>query len=203
MKVAVIGIGGRIGTRLAAELLSRGHTITGIERTPGKATPQRGVTIKQGDARQSATLAALIEGHDAVLSASRFETSDATALIAAVKNAGVPRLLLVGGAGSLEVAAGGALADQPDFPEPYKPEAEAGRRFLDTLRKERDLNWTFLSLSAEFAPGKRTGEFRVGGDQLLIDSKGKSWISMEDFAIALVDELENPKHSRQRFTVGY
>jgi putative NADH-flavin reductase len=137
------------------------------------------------------------------LSASRFQTSDANALIAAVKKAGVKRLLVVGGAGSLEVAPGKVLMETPDFPEAYKAEARAGGTFLDTLRKEKDLDWTFLSPSAEFVPGKRTGEFRLGGNELLVDSTGKSWISMEDFAIAMVDELEHPKHTRQRFTVGY
>lgn len=95
------------------------------------------------------------------------------------------------------------MLDAPGFPAAYRPEAEGGRRFLDTLRGERELDWTFLSPSAEFAPGERTGKFRLGGDQLLSDANGKSWISMEDFAIAFVDELETPKHSRQRFTVGY
>lgn len=113
------------------------------------------------------------------------------------------RWLVVGGAGSLEVAPGQALLGAPGFPVAYRPEAEVGRRFLDALRTERELDWTFLSPSAEFVPGERTGTFRLGGDQLLTDASGRSWISMEDYAIAFVDELETPKHSRQRFTVGY
>jgi uncharacterized protein len=125
-------------------------------------------------------------------------------LINAVKRSGVKRLLVVGGAGSLEVAPGKALVDSPGLSgRAYKAEATAGVKFLVVLRKERDLDWTFLSPSAEFAPGERTGKFRLRGDQMLVDAKGKSWISMEDFAIAFVDELEHPKHSRQRFTVGY
>lgn len=188
---------------MATELLSRGHTVTGIDRSPVKVDPRPGVTIKQGDATKFLMLAPLLAGHDAVLSASRFQTSDANALITAVKKAGVKRLLVVGGAGSLEVAPGKALVDTPDFPEDYKEEARAGVKFLDTLRNEKELDWTCLSPSAEFSPGDRTGKFRIGGDQLLVDSNGKSWISMEDFAIAMVDELEHPKHSRQRFTVGY
>ena len=95
------------------------------------------------------------------------------------------------------------VADTPGFPEAYKAESSAGGRFLDALRKEGDLDWTFLSPSAEFAPGERTGRFRLGGNELLVDATGKSRISMEDFAIAFVDELEHPKHNRQRFTVGY
>ena len=112
-------------------------------------------------------------------------------------------VLVVGGAGSLQVAPGKALIDTPGFPEAYKAESSAGGRFLDALRKEGDLDWTFLSPSAEFAPGERTGRFRLGGNELLVDATGKSRISMEDFAIAFVDELEHPKHNRQRFTVGY
>jgi putative NADH-flavin reductase len=109
----------------------------------------------------------------------------------------------VGGAGTLEVAPGKALIDTPDFPEAYKREAAAGGKFLDALRSEREIDWTCLSPSAEFVPGRRTGQFRLGDDRLLVDASGRSWISMEDFAIALVDELETPKHCRRRFTVGY
>lgn len=203
MNVALIGIGGRVGSRLATELLSRGHRVTGIEREPENISRRPGVTIKQADARQASLLAPVIAGHDAVMSACRFETSDATALINALKQAGVARLLVVGGAGSLEVAPGSLLMETPDFPEAFKTEARAGGKFLGTLRKESDLDWTFLSPSADFAPGKRTGKFRLGGNELLVDEKGKSWISMEDFAIAMVDELEHPKHVRQRFTIGY
>jgi putative NADH-flavin reductase len=165
--------------------------------------PLPGLEVKTGDATDAAQLAPLLVGQDAVISASNFTSSDPKALITAVKQAGVGRLLVVGGAGSLEAAPGQALADTPDFPDAYKPEAAAGQAFLDVLRSEQDLDWTFLSPSAEFAPGVRTGKFRLGGDQLLVDAQGKSGISMEDFAIALVDELETPQHSRQRFTVGY
>ncbi|HJR15139.1 MAG TPA: NAD(P)-dependent oxidoreductase [Rhodanobacteraceae bacterium] len=203
MKIALIGISGRVGSRIFAELLSRGHTVTGIARDTVNVAPLPGLEIKSADAADAAQLAPLLVGHDAVISASKFVSSDATALIAAVRQAGVPRLLVVGGAGSLEVAPGKTLADTPGFPESYKAEAAAGRAFLETLRSERDIDWAFVSPSAEFAPGLRTGKFRLGGDQLLADAHGKSWISMEDFAIALVDELETPRHPRQRFTVGY
>ena len=203
MNIALIGVSGRVGSRLLAELLRRGHRVTGIARDTSKLASQPQLVLKNGDANQPAQLAPLLAGHDAVLSALKFATSDAAALIAAVKQAGVDRLLVVGGAGSLEVAPGRALLDTPDFPAAYRPEAEAGRRFLDTLRTERSLDWTFLSPAAEFVPGERSGKFRLGGDQLLADANGRSWISMEDYAIAFVDELETPKHSRQRFTVGY
>lgn len=125
-----------------------------------------------------------------MISASRFVTSDIDALIAAVKTAGVKRLLVVGGAGSLEVAPGKALMDSDGFPEAFKAEAKAGAQFLERLKAEPDLDSTFLSPSADFAPGKRTGHFRLGGDRLLTDDAGKSHISMEDFAIAMADEVE-------------
>jgi putative NADH-flavin reductase len=203
MKVALIGVSGQVGTRLLAELLRRGHEVTGIARDVRGMAARPHLLLKNGDATRTTQLAPLLAGHDAAISATRFATSDARALIDAVKQAGVPRLLVVGGAASLEVAPGQVLIDAPGFPAAYKPEAEAGRRFLDTLRKATQLDWSFLSPSAEFVPGERTGTFRLGGDQLLTDANGRSWISMEDFAIALVDELETPRHSRQRFTVGY
>ncbi|SMF33142.1 NAD(P)-dependent oxidoreductase [Pseudogulbenkiania subflava] len=203
MNVVIIGISGRVGSRLATELLQRGHQVTGIARDIGKVEPRAGVTLKQADATDPATLAPLLAGHDAVISASMFLSSNAASLISAVKQAGVPRLLVVGGAGSLDVAPGVQLIDTPEFPAIYKAEASAGRDFLNALRGESALDWTFLSPSALFEPGERTGQFRIGADELLIDAQGKSWISMEDYAIALADELETPSHSRRRFTVGY
>jgi putative NADH-flavin reductase len=203
MKTALIGVTGRVGSRLLAELLRRGHHVTGIARNTGKLAGQPGLVPKNADADQPAQLAPLLAGHDAVISALKFATTDAAALITAVKQARVKRLMVVGGAATLEVAPGHILLDAPGFPAAYRPEAEGGRRFLDILRGERELDWTFLSPPAEFDPGERTGKFRLGTDQLLTDANGKSWISMEDYAIAFVEELEAPKHSRQRFTVGY
>ncbi|MDE8650584.1 NAD(P)-dependent oxidoreductase [Novosphingobium album (ex Liu et al. 2023)] len=202
MKVALIGATGRVGSRLTTELVSRGHVVTGIVMHPPVNAPDT-ITIVQANAADANALAPLLVGHDAVISAARFVTSDADALIAAVTMAQVKRLLVVGGAGSLEVAPGTALLDSDGFPEAFRTEAQAGARFLQRLRSERDVDWTFLSPSAEFASGARTGHFRLGRNDLLIDANGKSHISMEDFAIAMVDELEKPSHSRQRFTVGY
>jgi len=203
MKVALIGATGNVGSRILAELTSRGHTVTAISRHPEKTAAKPGVTAKHGDVSDKAALAALLAGHDAVISAVRFSGSDARTLIDAVKESGVKRYLVVGGAGSLEVAPGAKLIDTPNFPEAYKPEASKGGDFLQVLRGEKDLDWTFLSPSALISAGTRTGKFRLGGDQLLKDDKGNSSISYEDYAVALVDELEKPKHSRQRFTVGY
>lgn len=203
MNIALIGISGRVGSRLAQELTARGHKVTGIARDTAKVEAQNGVTVKAADANKPEQLSPVLAGHDAVVSAAKFQTSDANALLTAAKQAGVPRVLVVGGAGSLEIAPGKALLDTPEFPDAYKPEATAGRDYLNTLKHEETLDWTYLSPSAEFMPGERTGKFRTGKDQLLSDAGGRSWISMEDYAIALADEIENPQHSRQRYTVGY
>jgi putative NADH-flavin reductase len=202
--IAILGITGRAGSRIATELLQRGHSITGIARNAAKAEAKSGLRLKQADATQLDALVPLLRGHDAVISSTRFAGGiDAATAIAAAKKADVPRLLVVGGAGSLEVAPGKALVDTPEFPAAYKTEALAGRAFLETLRAEKDLDWTFISPSALFEPGERSGSYRLDGNQLLADANGKSWISMEDYAIAMADEIESPKHSRQRFTVGY
>lgn len=202
MRIALIGATGNAGSRILAELSDRGHAVTAISRNPAKTPALPGVTARQGDVFDQAGLAAILAGHDAVISAVHFLASDAKTLIGAVKTSGVPRYLVVGGAGSLEVAPGKRLVDQPDFPPQYHAEASAGAAFLDLLRAETELDWTFLSPSALFTPGERTGKFRLGTDQLLVNEKG-SGISFEDYAIALADELEQPAHSRQRFTVGY
>lgn len=200
--VALIGASGNAGSRLLAELSERGHQVTAIARNVDKIATLPGVTAKQADAGDQASLGTLLKGHDAVISAVNFKTNDVKKLVGAVRDAGVTRYLLIGGAGSLEVAPGEKLIDQPDFPEAYQPEARAGGEFLDFLRGVEDLDWTFLSPSAEFGPGERTGQFRLGQDQLLTHDGGSS-ISFEDYAVAMVDEMENPTHVRQRFTVGY
>ncbi len=202
--IAILGITGRAGSRIATELLQRGHTVTGIARNLAKAEARPGLSLKQADATQLDALVALLRGHDAMISATHFAGGiDAATAIAAAKKADVPRLLVVGGAGSLEIAPGKALVDTPEFPAAYKAEALAGRAFLEALRAEKVLDWTFISPSALFEPGERTGSYRIGGNQLLADANGKSWVSMEDYAIAMADEIEKPAHPRQRFTVGY
>lgn len=200
-KIALIGASGNAGARILQELSDRGHQVTAIARNPEKIAALPGVTAVKGDANDRAALAALIKGHDAVISAVHFTVSDADTLIGAVRDAGVKRYLVVGGAGSL-LAGGKRLIDSPDFPEAYRAEATGGAAFLDKLKSTTDLDWTFLSPSAEFVPGKRTGTFRLGKDDLLVNANGSS-ISFEDYAIALVDELEKPAHTRARFTVGY
>ena len=202
MKIALIGASGQAGSRLLAELTRRGHQVTAIARHPDKIAAGPGVTAKKGDVFDKAGLVALIKGHDAAISAVHFTASDPKLLIEAVKAAGVKRYFVVGGAGSLEAAPGVRLMDTPQFPAAYKAEAAKGGEFLDLLRKEKDLEWTFLSPSAMVGPGERTGKFRLGKDHLLTNDKGSS-ISWEDYAIAAADELEKPAHIRQRFTVGY
>lgn len=203
MKVALVGATGHVGSRILVELASRGHSVSAIVRNPEKVPAAAGVTAVKGDVFERAGLAKLLAGHDAVISAVHFSASDPALLIGAVKDSGAPRYLVVGGAGSLEVAPGVRLFDTPQFPAAYLDEAKKGGVFLDLLKQENALDWTFLSPSALIQPGERTGKFRLGTEQLLADGAGNSAISTEDFAVAMVDELEQPKHSRRRFTVGY
>jgi len=203
MKIAVTGASGRAGSAITAELARRGHSVTAIARNPDRIAKLANVTAVAGDANDRAALAKLWAGHDAAISSIHFTASDVETLIGAARDSAVPRYLVVGGAGSLEVAPGVRLVTTPNFPAQYKAEAEKGAAFLDRLQREKELNWTFLSPSALFEPGSRTGKFRLGDDQLLVDSAGKSWISFEDFALAMADEIERPAHARKRFTVGY
>ncbi|MEV4565598.1 NAD(P)-dependent oxidoreductase [Nonomuraea sp. NPDC049419] len=201
MKILVFGATGMVGQRIAAELRDRGHEVTGVSRGGGPV---------KGDVRDTATLA---PGHDAVVSAIA-PPRDGTepeppfieankALIDGLRAAGVRRLIVVGGAGSLQVAPGQDLVDTPEFPEIYKKEALAGRALLRLYREVGDLDWTFVSPAAEIAPGERTGVFRVGGDTLLSDEQGRSFISAEDYAVAIADELEKNANVRRRICVAY
>ncbi|KAI3589665.1 Rrf2-linked NADH-flavin reductase [Cupriavidus sp. U2] len=203
MKIAIIGATGNVGSRLTDEALRRGHTVTAVARQASKLPAREGVTARDVDVAETSDLAHALRGSDVVISTVRFLQTSAAQIVAAVKAAGVERLLVVGGAGSLFVAPGVQLVDTPNFPDAYKAEALAGRDFLNALRGETALAWTFLSPSALFTPGERTGKFRLGNDDLLTAADGKSWISMEDYAIAMLDEIEQPKHVRERFTVGY
>lgn len=202
MKIALIGASGNAGSRILRELSDRGHAVTAIARNADRIAALPGVAPVSGDVGAPDSLAETLRGHDAVVSSLHFATADAAGLIGTVRASGVKRYLVVGGAGSLEIAPGQRLIDQPDFPDAYKAEASAGADFLDLLRGVQELEWTFLSPSAMFVPGERTGQFRLGTDTLLSNEQGSS-ISFEDYAIALVDEIEQPRHIRQRFTVGY
>lgn len=202
MKIALVGATGNAGTPLLNELVRRGHEVTAIVRRPEKIAAHPKVTAKKGDVLDQQGLATLLKGHDAIISSVHFSASDPKKLIEAVRTSGVKRYLVVGGAGSLEVAPGKKLIDTPEFPPQHKAEAAAAGAFLDLLKQEKELDWTFLSPSALFIHGERTGKFRLGADQLLTTDKGSS-ISFEDYAIAMANEVEKSAHSRRRFTVGY
>ena len=202
MKVAVLGASGRAGSEITRELASRGHSVTAIARKPDAIPAASGVTPVAGDASDPTALAALIKGADAVISALHFDVPAST-LLGALKTAGVPRLLVTGGAASLQVAPGVLLFDTPEFPAEWKPIAKGGIDFLDDLRHEKEIDWTFFSPAALIEEGPRTGAYRTGGDQLVVDDKGDSKISFADYAIAMVDELEQHRHSRARFTAAY
>ncbi len=202
MKVAVIGGTGRAGSRIVEELARRGHQVTAIARKAETASKLPGVTAKAVDVHDAKAMTEALRGHDVVVSALRFLDATPAEVIGLVKASGVPRYLVVGGASSL-LAGGQRVFDSPSFPEAYKPEAEAGITFLEALKAEPELDWTFLSPSAVFDGTERTGTFRLGSDDLLVGADGQSRISFPDFAIAMADEIENPRHRRKRFTVGY
>jgi uncharacterized protein len=205
MKIAIIGATGNVGTRLVNEALNRHHAVTAIARDPSKLAARTGLSATTGDAAKPDQLVPLLKGHDAIISSLRFQSPSPTPqqLIDLVRRSGVKRYLVVGGAASLEIAPGQILLNAPNFPPAYKPEASAGKAFLDALREVADLDWTYLSPSAFFGPGERTGKFRLADNTLLTAADGKSHISYEDYAIAMLDEIENPRHIRARFTVGY
>jgi uncharacterized protein len=202
MKVAVLGASGHAGSEITKELAARGHEVMAIARNPEAIPAPPGVTVKAGDASDPAALADSIRGVDAVISALHFDVPAAT-LLAALKSAEVGRLLVTGVAGSLEVAPGVRLIDTPDFPAQWKPLAEGGIAFLSEIREENDIDWVFFSPAALTEEGPRLGRYRLGGDQLVVDEKGQSRISFADYAIAMVDELEQHRHSRKRFTAAY
>jgi putative NADH-flavin reductase len=213
MRIAIIGATGQVGTPLLNEALSRGHHVTAIVQHPEKLPAHEHLTARKGDVYDTAALAGQLKGFDAVISAfnpgwadpeiGAHQLQGTDSIIAATKSAGVKRLLVVGGAGSLEVAPGLDVVDTPDFPDAWKAGALAVRESLKHLRTEKELDWTFLSPAAHLEPGARTGKFRLGGDTLLVDAAGESRISLPDYAVAMIDELESPQHSRQRFTVAY
>jgi len=213
MRIVVFGIGGRIGGRVAQEALSRGHEVTGIARDPAKVNlshPKLRVT--KGDATDSASVGAAAETHDVVVNAigpdmqkgvGTLLVDAARSLLQGMKRARTGRLVVVGGAGSLEVAPGVKLMDSPQFPADWKPIAKAHADALEVYRKEKSVDWAYLSPAAMTEPGERTGSYRTGEEKLLTDGQGNSKISMEDFAVALMDEIEKPRHTRRRFTVAY
>ena len=216
MKIVVFGATGNVGQRIVAEALRRGHEVAGVVRDPEAVkSPDPRVKLVKGDATNADDTARIVRGAEAVVSAisprpnarglpAPSLAANARALIKGLRDAGLKRVLYVGGASSLEVAPGKALADMPDFPAIYREEAREGREALDIWRKEaKGLDWTYLSPAAEIAPGKRTGKYRTTQDQLLKDDSGRSFITFEDYAVAVLDELEHPLHVAKRFGVAY
>jgi putative NADH-flavin reductase len=209
MKVVLFGASGMIGSRVLNELVRRGHAVTAVVRHPENIQPINGVQIVPGDVTSHASVAAAAKGAEAAISAYSPPRThpellvDATrSILSGLAEAGVKRVIIVGGAGSLEVAPGVQLVDTPSFPPAWLSISLAHRDVLPVL-KESDLDWTYFSPAALIEPGARTGKFRVGGTRLLADDHGESKISAEDYATALVDELENPHHVRQQFTAAY
>jgi putative NADH-flavin reductase len=215
MKIVLFGATGNVGQRIVAEALSRGHEVVGIVRDPSVAkSPDPRVKLARADATDESTVAGAVKGADAVVCAISPRPNQqglaapslikaARGLIGGLKRANVKRLLVVGGAGTLK-ASGKRLVDLPTFPPEYKPEALAQGEALEIYRAEgAGLDWTYLSPAAEIGPGRRTGNYRTTGDELLADAQGKSYITFEDYAVAVIDELEKPKNVQKRFGVAY
>jgi len=215
MKVALFGAKGMIGSEILKEALSRKHEVTVVVRDPKSFAAPARVKVVAGDASNPADVARVVAGHDAVISAVGPGRNNSTPqplnIVQATKGlqqglatTAVKRLLIVGGAGSLEVAPGLQLLDSPQFPDEYRPEALAARQALEVVKDNLvDLDWTFFSPSLVIEPGERTGQFRIGGEQLLFDGNGQSRITVEDFAIAIIDELEKSENVGRRVTIGY
>ncbi|MDN7999035.1 NAD(P)-dependent oxidoreductase [Burkholderia multivorans] len=208
LNIALFGATGMIGSRIAAEAARRGHRVTALSRRPGAAGD--GIAAQAADLFDPASVAAALPGHDVVASAYGPKQDDAANVVAAVKalvegarRAGLKRVVVVGGAGSLEVAPGKQLVDTEGFPAEYKAVALAHRDALDYLKTVDDLDWTFFAPAALIAPGQRTGTFRTGTGKLIVDANGDSRISAEDYAVAFVDALEQRGFVREIATVAY
>jgi uncharacterized protein len=212
-KIALIGATGFVGAPLLEEAVSRGHTVTALVRHPEKVPAREGVTAVKADVLDTDDLAAKLAGHDIVISAynpgwddpeiRQTHVKGSRSINEAAKKAGVKRLIVVGGAGSLEIAPGLQLIDTPEFPAEWKEGALGARDALNELRAETELDWTFVSPAIHLEPGERTGQYRLGGDQPVFDDKNESRISTADLALAILDEAEQGKHIRQRFTAAY
>ena len=213
--VVLIGASGFVGTAILNELLNRGHKVTAIVRDPAKVTASNpNLKVIQADVTDTDVLIEASRGKDAVISAYNpgwknpniYEETlkNYPLIVDSVKKAGVERLLIVGGAGTLFYAPGKMVMDADDVPAKLLPGIKSlGEFYLNTLRKENDIDWIFLSPAANMTPGERTGKFRIGKDDLVVDVNGDSNISVEDYAVAMVDELEQKKYHKERFTIGY
>ena len=216
MKVALIGASGFVGTAILNELVQRDHQVTAIVRHPEKVKQAKEITVIKANVLNENEVAEAVKGHDIVISAYNSGWTNpnlynefmegSKAIQAGVKKSGVKRLLVIGGAGSLYMAEGVQIIDTPQFPEEIKPAASAARDYLNILRDEKELDWTFFSPAIEMhqgTSGERKGTYRTGLENPVFDKDNKSVLSVEDLAVAIVDEAENPKHIRQRFTAAY
>jgi putative NADH-flavin reductase len=202
LKIAIIGVSGNVGKRIAEEALNRGHLVTGIARRIDNITVRENLTLKVGEISNPEALGGILKGHDAVVSSVKYTDFDADQLLKAVRLSGVKRYLAVGGAGTLEISPGVTVLQSGKLPDFVVPSSRGAQKFLDMLRSVNDLNWTVLSPALDFSAGERTSKFRLGVDELITDEYGKSAVSFEDFAIALLDEIEDPRHLKSRFTIG-
>jgi putative NADH-flavin reductase len=212
MKIALIGASGFLGSAIRDEALARGHDVTALVHNSGNLASSNGMTIVKSDVFDTDGLATNLSGHDVVISAFSGHSDDDVyghymrgirSIIEAAKRARAPRLMLVGGAGSLEIQPGELLIDSPTFPAQWRATAEGARDALSLLRSEAGITWTVVSPPPAIHPGERTGKYRVGGDRVLFGDNGPSDISTQDFAVAFIDEVENGLHPRERFTVAY
>jgi uncharacterized protein len=203
MKIAIIGATGFIGQYIFNEAVSRQHQVKALVRDPAKVPAATNVTAQTLEVSDAISLKQALTDQDVVVVSVHYENRDLEQLINNIKATGVKRALFVGGAASLEVAPGVQLFDTPEFPDQWKATAGAARNLLSLLRGEKEFNWVYVSPSAFIEPGQRTNNFRLGKDQLLVNEKGESRISNQDFAVAVINELETPQHQQTRFTVGY
>ncbi|GAB3358140.1 NAD(P)-dependent oxidoreductase [Lysobacter tyrosinilyticus] len=213
MKIMLIGASGYVGSALLNELLERGHQVTAAVRNPERLPAHPALTAVSVNVQDAASIASAAQGHAAVISAFSPGLADpdlyanhvagVASIIDGVKRAKVARLLMVGGAGALEVAPGVQLVDTPEFPAQWKQTALATREGLHRLQNESSLRWSFLAPAAHLEPGERTGQFRLGNGEFLVDAQGNSHISVSDYAVAMVDELEQSRHERRLFNVAY
>lgn len=212
MKIALIGATGFVGPEILREALSRGYDVTAIARNTEKVVKQAGVTAVAADVNDVDALASALSGHDAVINSFNAGWTNPNLyndflrgsknIQQATKKAGVKRFITIGGAGSLFIG-GKQLVDSTEFPKEYYPGASAARDYLNELRKEEDLDWTFVSPAINLHPGERTGNFRLGTESPVFNAEGKSEISTADLALAIINELENNQYLKARFTVGY
>lgn len=213
--VVLIGASGFVGTAILNELLTRGHKVTAIVRNPQKiSTTHPNLTVIKANVSDTNALVDACKGKDAVISAYNPGWTNPNIydeilrnyplILNAVKQSGVERLLCVGGAGTLFCAPGLRVVDSGVIPDAIMGGVKSlGEFYLNTLIYEKDIDWVFFSPAGTLEPSKRTGVFRLGKDDLIVDENGNSHISVEDYAVAMVDELETPKHHYERFTIGY